>query len=253
MSTTGGPCCSAANPPDQETPMRRPSLRRHQPPGPAPEPASAETDEDRPEPQRPGAVLRYFLRLGTLGFGGPIAVVGYMQRDLVEQRGWIVQTGLPRRGGPRPDHARAARRPGRDVGRLPAQTRRPVGAAATALAFIAPSFLMVVHRRRRVRALLRAGHRAVAVLRHRPGRDGDHHHRRLQTGPPHRRPDRRAWAISAVVFAVTATTGREPILPHRRRRPADDPARRPARVARCAAASRPLTITSTGTTGACGG
>src|SRR5882757_8867496 len=33
-------------------------------------------------------VLRYFLRLGTIGFGGPIAVVGYMQRDLVEHRGW---------------------------------------------------------------------------------------------------------------------------------------------------------------------
>ena len=34
-------------------------------------------------------VLRYFLRLGTTGFGGPIATVGYMQRDLVERRRWI--------------------------------------------------------------------------------------------------------------------------------------------------------------------
>jgi hypothetical protein len=34
-------------------------------------------------------VLRYFVRLGTTGFGGPIATVGYMQRDLVEHRGWI--------------------------------------------------------------------------------------------------------------------------------------------------------------------
>ena len=33
--------------------------------------------------------LRYFLWLGTLGFGGPIATVGYMQRDLVEKRGWV--------------------------------------------------------------------------------------------------------------------------------------------------------------------
>lgn len=33
--------------------------------------------------------LLYFLRLGTTGFGGPIATVGYMQRDLVEQRGWV--------------------------------------------------------------------------------------------------------------------------------------------------------------------
>ena len=31
----------------------------------------------------------YFLRLGAFGFGGPIALAGYMQRDLQEQRGWI--------------------------------------------------------------------------------------------------------------------------------------------------------------------
>ncbi|HEV2750342.1 MAG TPA: chromate transporter [Gemmatimonadales bacterium] len=35
------------------------------------------------------AFLLYFLRLGTLGFGGPIALAGHMQQDLVEQRGWI--------------------------------------------------------------------------------------------------------------------------------------------------------------------
>ena len=47
-------------------------------------------------PERPGAVSRplqpfllYFLRLGALGFGGPIALAGYMQRDLVEDRRWI--------------------------------------------------------------------------------------------------------------------------------------------------------------------
>src|ERR1051325_7189299 len=34
-------------------------------------------------------VLLYFLGLGTLGFGGPIALAGYMQRDLVEGRRWI--------------------------------------------------------------------------------------------------------------------------------------------------------------------
>ena len=35
------------------------------------------------------ALLLYFLRLGTLGFGGPIALAGRMQQDLVERRGWI--------------------------------------------------------------------------------------------------------------------------------------------------------------------
>jgi len=34
-------------------------------------------------------LLLYFLRLGALGFGGPIALAGYMQRDLVERRRWI--------------------------------------------------------------------------------------------------------------------------------------------------------------------
>ena len=36
-------------------------------------------------------LVRYFLRLGTLGFGGPVALVGYMQRDLVESRKWIAE------------------------------------------------------------------------------------------------------------------------------------------------------------------
>jgi chromate transporter len=34
-------------------------------------------------------LLLYFLRPGTSGFGGPIALAGYMQRDLVERRRWI--------------------------------------------------------------------------------------------------------------------------------------------------------------------
>ena len=37
------------------------------------------------------AFTAYFLRLGTFGFGGPIALAGYMQRDLVETRGWITK------------------------------------------------------------------------------------------------------------------------------------------------------------------
>ena len=50
---------------------------------------------DGPEPERPGMgpLLGYFLHLGTTGFGGPIATVGYMQRDLVERPGgWASET-----------------------------------------------------------------------------------------------------------------------------------------------------------------
>src|SRR2546425_1480090 len=34
-------------------------------------------------------MVQYMTKLGTIGFGGPVALVGYMQRDLVEQRKWI--------------------------------------------------------------------------------------------------------------------------------------------------------------------
>ena len=33
-----------------------------------------------------GGLVRYFARLGSLGFGGPIALCGFMHRDLVEKR-----------------------------------------------------------------------------------------------------------------------------------------------------------------------
>src|SRR5439155_5804690 len=37
-------------------------------------------------------LVLYFLKLGTFGFGGPVALVGYMHRDLVEQRAWIQES-----------------------------------------------------------------------------------------------------------------------------------------------------------------
>jgi chromate transporter len=36
-------------------------------------------------------LVRYFLRLGTLGFGGPVALVGQMERELVTDRGWLTK------------------------------------------------------------------------------------------------------------------------------------------------------------------
>src|SRR5688572_6654837 len=31
----------------------------------------------------------YFLKLGTIGFGGPVALAGFMHRDLVDRYAWI--------------------------------------------------------------------------------------------------------------------------------------------------------------------
>jgi chromate transporter len=36
-------------------------------------------------------LVRYYLRLGTLGFGGPIALCGQMERELVEERKWLTK------------------------------------------------------------------------------------------------------------------------------------------------------------------
>jgi len=36
-------------------------------------------------------LVLYFLKLGTVGFGGPIALAGYMQRDLVDDRKWFTE------------------------------------------------------------------------------------------------------------------------------------------------------------------
>jgi chromate transporter len=50
------------------------------------------TAEARPATERSLAgLVRYFARLGTLGFGGPIALCGYMHRDLVEDRRWFTE------------------------------------------------------------------------------------------------------------------------------------------------------------------
>lgn len=88
------------------------------------------------------ALLLYFLRLGTLGFGGPIALVGYMHRDLVETRGWLTEEEY------RDGLALAQLAPGPLAAQLAiyvGYVRGGVfGATATAVAFVLPSFVMVV-------------------------------------------------------------------------------------------------------------
>lgn len=84
----------------------------------------------------------YFLRLGALGFGGPIALAGYMQRDLIEQRKWIAEDdykdGLAlTQLSPGPLAAQLAMYLGWVRGGA-------LGAAAVGVAFVLPSFVMVL-------------------------------------------------------------------------------------------------------------
>src|ERR1700726_1721594 len=48
------------------------------------------TSETTP-PGQFGELVRYFLRLGFLGFGGPVALVGQMERELVNERKWLTK------------------------------------------------------------------------------------------------------------------------------------------------------------------
>lgn len=87
-------------------------------------------------------LVLYFLKLGTWGFGGPVALVGYMQRDLVERKNWLTdeeyKEGL----------ALAQLAPGPLAAQLSIYIGfvhyRLLGAILVGLAFVLPSFIMVV-------------------------------------------------------------------------------------------------------------
>ena len=87
-------------------------------------------------------LIYYFLRLGTTGFGGPVALVGYMHKDLVEKRSWITEEEY------REGLALAQLAPGPLAAQLAIYLGyvhyRIAGATLCGLAFILPSFVMVV-------------------------------------------------------------------------------------------------------------
>ncbi|MBI3292808.1 MAG: chromate transporter [Elusimicrobia bacterium] len=87
-------------------------------------------------------LLFYFLQLGTTGFGGPIALAEYMERDLVEARGWISKTDYVQ------GLALAELAPGPLAAQLAiylGYTHSGVlGATLVAITFVLPSFLMVI-------------------------------------------------------------------------------------------------------------
>ena len=88
------------------------------------------------------AMARYFLKLGTIGFGGPVALVGYMYRDLVEARRWIGEDDY------KEGLALAQLMPGPLAAQLAMYLGyvhyRVLGATVVGAAFVLPSFLMVV-------------------------------------------------------------------------------------------------------------
>ena len=93
-------------------------------------------------PCRVADLLTYFLWLGATGFGGPIALVGFMQRDLVDTRRWFgpeeYREGLAlAQLAPGPLAAQLAMYLGWARGGA-------IGAALVGLAFVLPSFLMVL-------------------------------------------------------------------------------------------------------------
>ncbi|HEY9808383.1 MAG TPA: chromate transporter [Halomicronema sp.] len=87
-------------------------------------------------------MVLYTLKLGTIGFGGPVALVGYMHRDLVEKKKWISEE----------DYNQGLALSQLAPGPLAAQLAiylgyvdySILGATLVGLAFVIPSFLMVV-------------------------------------------------------------------------------------------------------------
>ncbi len=152
-------------------------------------------------------LVRYFLYLGSLGFGGPVALIGYMQRDLVERRRWFTKQeylkGLAlSQLAPGPLAAQLAICLGYVHGRV-------AGATLIGLAFVLPSFLMTVA----LGALYVAygglswmqaafygvGAAVIGIIVRSAWKLG-----RMTLGQ-----DRLLWTVSAVMAAVTAWTESE--------------------------------------------
>ena len=176
----------------------------------APEAGAGAGQPDDPAIARPpgfGSFVRYFLGLGTWGFGGPIATVGYMQRDLVERRHWMS----------RADFVDGVALGQTMPGPLAAQVamwvgflhRGTLGALAVAAAFIAPSFLLVltvaaIYRRYSGLPIVQSlfygiAPVVIAVIAVAAWK--------LATLTD--KKDRRLWAVSILLMLVTAITGAE--------------------------------------------
>lgn len=151
--------------------------------------------------------LRYFLGLGTWGFGGPIATVGYMQRDLVEKRIWLS----------RRDFLDGVALGQTMPGPLAAQVvmwvgylqRGALGALGTSLIFILPSFVLVL-----AVAVLYVQYQGLTVVQAifygvAPAVMAIIAAAAVKLARLTNQRDVRLWVLSVVILAVTALTGAE--------------------------------------------
>ena len=151
--------------------------------------------------------LLYFLSLGAFGFGGPIATVGYMQRDLVERRRWL----------DREDFLNGVALGQTMPGPLAAQVamwvgflqRGALGALAVAAAFVLPSFLIVVvlgffYVRYQGLPWVQAVFYGIA-----PAIMAIIAIAAVKLARLTNKSDLRLWAISAIILVITAATGAE--------------------------------------------
>lgn len=162
-------------------------------------------DQTRRVPYR--SFLRYFLGLGTWGFGGPIATVGYMQRDLVEKRRWVTER----------DFLNGVALGQTMPGPLAAQVvmwvgflqRGATGALGTSTLFILPSFLLVL-----AVAIVYVQFQGLAVVQAlfygiSPAVIALIAVAAVKLARLTDKTDPKLWSISVIVAVVTAVTGAE--------------------------------------------
>lgn len=154
-----------------------------------------------------GDLLKYFLWLGSFGFGGPIATVGYMQRDLVERKRWFSENDLL------DGIALGQTMPGPLAAQVVMWTgflkRGALGALLASVAFILPSFIVVLSI-----AMLYVRYEGLSVVRAlfygiAPGVMAIIALAAYKLARGTNKTDAKLWVISVVVFTVTVLTGSE--------------------------------------------
>jgi chromate transporter len=163
------------------------------------------------EPRTLAGLVRYFAKLGSWGFGGPIALAGYMHRDLVEGRRWYTedeyQQGLAiSQAMPGPLAAQLAMW----LGYL---ERSWTGALAVTVPFVLPPFLIVT-----AIAVLYAHYQGLALVQDlffgiAPAVLAIIAIASYKLARATNRRDPVLWGIAAVQCVATVVTGQEIVWP----------------------------------------